>query len=200
MKPSLRPSHQGFTVLEMMTAVAIIAAMTGLATSGMLTLSNTEKANTVASSLARAGMDARMMALNQQCPVILQINGKSFTGTGAQSGAGVAYIYRKQNCGAYSPYAAAPMTNCFPQDNCAFSDGDLPINSIPVPRMSLTAAGTVMDGLSLMVVYGTDGSLAWRLSGGTGAENSTSFTLTAATPYGPSSGVLFPSGGNPSVQ
>ena len=177
---------RGFTLLEIMVAVSIVGILVALGVSSLGGLVSVERVNSSSTTLARLGGNARIVALNQACPTVLQINGVNYTNTLPNSSPAQAYIYRKADCAATTFGALA--------EDRQIQNGSLPT----ALRMKIGA--TSIDNQSVLIVFAADGTVSafQAASGGAYAAITmpvnvsvgTNATTTTRT-------VLFASGANP---
>ncbi|MBI5545319.1 MAG: hypothetical protein HY901_15625, partial [Deltaproteobacteria bacterium] len=156
------------------------------------------KANGAAGVVARAGLNARTVAVGQACHTVLKINGSAHSaGTSIQKGKRMAYLYRKSDCA---------DTNT----NFDYIADDLPLQAAELPGVVVSTNLGAADSLSTLIVYHCDAAglcgnyTVWQSSGGGySMVSAPSSGLLVTFDVGGGGGVrsvLFPPAGSPRVQ
>ncbi len=101
---------RGFTLAEMMIVVAIIGILSALGVVSVVSMTRIGRVNATAGSVTRALVDARLRAMTQRCPHVVQINGITYAPSSPPARApvvpGSVSVIRKANCNAatLNPY------------------------------------------------------------------------------------------------
>jgi len=174
-----------------MVAVSIVGILVALGVSSMSNMVSIERVNSSSTSLARLGVNARIVALNQSCPTVLQINGGSYTNTLPNSSRSQMYIYRKATCAATTVATAGATALDRQIQNASFPSA-----------MRLKVGATSIDNQSILIVFAGDGTVTAFIaaSGGAYAALAMPVNVTVGTnATNNTRNVLFDSGTNPRV-
>ncbi len=97
-----RPSPRGFSLIEMMTVVAIISIISSLGVASIVSITRTGRVNGTSTVLARMLANARTRAVVERCPYLVQIGGQRWSPAGAPQGQRIlkrgVVVYRKNDC------------------------------------------------------------------------------------------------------
>lgn len=134
-------SRRGFTLLEMMTAVAVAGILSSLAMISLTAATNTAKVSGDADVLANFMRNARLRSIAQGCPFVVRWSGER-----ANLNPRSVMLYRKRSCQLGTPqdlrFDAAPV------------NGDIVINRYEPNRgLEMRAAGVDLTALTYYVGF-----------------------------------------------
>lgn len=190
--------RRGFTLLEMMTVVAIIGVMASVAVINFRDQIDRARARGAAKSFARTISDTRLRAMTMACTFGVQINGPQYYPTTVPTGMikarNTIIVYRKANCDGTVP-------NLFyePGDKIIATQLYDPTGSQVRWPPSVLSAPSIMDDDAVIITYRTVGGVLRREvlvdEGNTG-----NFNLAGGAVGLPVEAIIFPKGGGGSAQ
>jgi prepilin-type N-terminal cleavage/methylation domain-containing protein len=104
-------TRRGFSLIELMTIVAVIGMIASLAVTGIVSAVRVGRVNGSAGVLTRMLVDARVRSMVQHCPHFVQINGIDYAPTSPEAGApigpGTISLVRKMDCASVDSFFRA---------------------------------------------------------------------------------------------
>jgi prepilin-type N-terminal cleavage/methylation domain-containing protein len=95
-------SRRGFTLLEMLTVVAIVGVLSAMATTGIMEIEKTGRVNGTATAVARMLANARSRTIAERCRYVVQITGPTWNPPAPPAGAQIVpnsvLTFRKRDC------------------------------------------------------------------------------------------------------